>query len=370
MPWTSLFIVSIAQSIFLVSLIIIRGSKNLLASKLIAALLLLMLLTNFGYVVARTELKQFIPFFFGIPFGMVLLFGPLFYFYRKSVLDNSFTWKRKYWLHFIPYLVQLILNIPLFLMDKNSWIDFISLFLSGNLPVRTTEEIIFAIQDLQLFTYLLITFQWIQSSKNNFGNARYMISITARIKWLKKLFYALSLFLVTIFGLYIFILINGKYNPVTNYIYTLVSSAIVYFIAYELVLNPELISPDFIQKYRAYMQFDGADGEQYLQKIRMLMSEDKIFTHSELKLPSFAREVGLPTHQVSKLINEKFGKSFNDFVNEHRVQEFISRINSGKYESYTIYGIALDVGFNSKSSFNAAFKKITGKTPSEYKIPS
>jgi AraC-like DNA-binding protein len=367
MLWTSLFIISIAQGIFLISLIIIKGSKNLLASKLIVLLLALMVFTNSGYLVVRTELRNYIPQFFAVPFGMMLLFGPLFYFYSQSVLDNSFVWKRKYWLHFIPYFIQLLLNIPLLLMSKNLWAGFISQFLSGSLEIRDFEKIIFAIQDLQLFAYLLISFKWIQNANTSFGNAQYIITITLRIKWLKKLFWGLTLFLVTVFALYVFILIQGKYNPITNYMYTLISSAIIYFIAYELVLNPQLISPDFIQKYRAYMQFNGEDGEQYLQKIKTLMSEMKIFTNSELKLPVFAKEVGLPSHQVSKLINEKFGKSFTDFINEYRVQEFISRISSYEYKSYSIYGIALDVGFNSKSSFNTAFKKITGKTPSEFK---
>ncbi|HNP47284.1 MAG TPA: helix-turn-helix domain-containing protein [Bacteroidia bacterium] len=367
MFWTSLFLISIAQGIFLISLIVVRGTKNPIASKLIVALLALMILTNFGYLVIRTDMRNYFPQFFAIPFGMMLLFGPLFYFYSRSVLDNSFSWKPKYWLHFIPYFVQVILNIPLFLMDKTNWLDFISVFLAGDLTIRITEKIIFAVQDLQLLAYLIITFRWIQNAKTNFGNAQYIISITARVRWLQKFFYGLALFLFTVFSLYVFILIHGRYNPVTNYIYTLISSGIIYFIAYELVLNPELISPDFIQKYQAYMQFDGADGEKYIRMIESLMTESKIFTNSELKLQTFANELGLPSHQVSKLINEKFGKTFNDFVNEYRVQEFISRINKPEFQSFTIYGIASDVGFNSKSSFHTAFKKITGKTPSEFK---
>ncbi|CAN5644033.1 helix-turn-helix domain-containing protein [soil metagenome] len=370
MLWSSLFIISIAQGLFLISLILIRGSKNPIASRLIATMLVLMIITNFGYLVVRTEMKNYIPQFFGVPFGMMLLFGPLFYFYCKSVTDNSFHWKNKYWLHFIPYLLQVLLNIPLYMMDKSAWIGFLNDFLTGKLPIQTPEKILFAIQDLQLFIYLILTFRWIQNAKNNFGNAQYIISLSSRIKWLKKVFYGFALFLITVFSLYIFILINGKYNPLTNYFYTLITSGIIYFIAYSLVLNPELISPDFIQKYRAYMQFAGADGEQYLQKIKMLMDETKIFTNSELKLALFAEQLGLPSHQVSKLINEKFGKSFNDYINEYRVKEFINRVNDKDFQNLSIYGVALEVGFNSKSSFNSAFKKITGKTPSTFKTPS
>lgn len=367
MIWAVLFLISIAQGLFLISLIAHRGSKNPLASRIIIILLVLMSFTNLGYLTALTNIRNHLPQLFGMPFGMMFLFGPLFYFYSKSVIDNSFQWKKKYWLHFIPYFLQVLVNLPLFMLDNNQWAGFINAFLSGNLSIRWVEKLIFFIQDIQLFIYLFVTFRWIQSAKSNYGNAQYIISLSSRVKWLTSLAYCFALFLVTVVLLYIFILIDGKYNPATNYTYTLITSGIIYFVAYKLVLNPELISPDFTQKYRAYMQFVGEDGEKYLQKLKSLMTETKVFTNPDLKLSLLAEQLGLPTHQVSKLINEKFGKSFTDFVNEYRVNEFILRVNDSKFKSLSIYGIALEVGFNSKSSFNTAFKKITGKTPSQYK---
>lgn len=368
MIWTSLFAISIAQGLFLISLIFIRGSKNQLASAFICTMLVIMIITNLGYFVIRTSLMQYVPQLFGIPFGMMLLFGPLFYFYAQSVIDPAFRWKKVYWIHFIPYLLQLFINLPLLMADKTFWLSFIHTFLAGEGQIRLTEKVVFAIQDLQLLTYLVFAVRWIQSAKKNMGNAQYIISVSARITWLTELTWCFSLFLFIVCSAYVLVLINGKYNPVTNYLYTLITSGIIYFIAYKLVLNPELISPDFARKYRAYMQFIGEDGERYLQKLKSLMNETKIFTNPDLKLSLLADQLGLPSHQVSKLINEKFGKSFNDYVNEYRVAEFIRRMNEGENKSYTIYGIALEVGFNSKSSFNTAFKKITGKTPSDYKV--
>jgi AraC-like DNA-binding protein len=366
MIWSSLFLISIAQSLFLISLIAVRGTKNSLASRLIITLLVLMAFTNLGYVVIRTELVRYVPQLFGIPFGMMFLFGPLLYFYSQSVIDNSFHWQKKHWLHFIPYFIQVLINLPMLLMDQRLWMDFINTFLSGNLPIGIFEKVMFAIQDLQLFVYLYLTVRWIRSAKTNHGNAQYIISLSSRLRWLTQLTYCFSLFLVSVLAFYVFIAISGYYNPVTNYLYTLITSGIIYFIAYKLVLNPELISPDFTRKYQAYMQFIGEDGDRYLQKIKSLMQDAKVFTNPEFKISLLAIQIGLPPHQVSKLINEKFGKTFNDFVNEHRVAEFINRINSGAHEAHTLYGIAQDVGFNSKSSFNAAFKKITGKTPTDY----
>jgi AraC-like DNA-binding protein len=367
MLWTSIFIISIGQGLFLISLILLKRSKNRLASLLISAMLLIMVLTNFGYMVSRTVLIHSIPFFFLVPFGMILLFGPLLYFYSKSILDSNFEWKPKYWLHFIPYLLQLILNLPLYTAPIKFWDSFNADFLSGKLPIRAFEKMAYAVQDIHLLVYLIIIYLWINESKKKFGNAQFIISISARITWVKQLTFCLAIFLITVFGLYLSVLLNGFYMPVTNYIYTLVISSVIYFIAYKMILKPELIILDFTKKYKSYRIFENEEGDDYVKRIKSELEEHKIFTNPELKLAEFAGLIGLPPHQLSKLINEKFGKSFNDLINEYRVNEFISRINEPRFQNLSIFGIALDVGFNTKSSFNSTFRKITGKTPSEFR---
>jgi AraC-like DNA-binding protein len=82
------------------------------------------------------------------------------------------------------------------------------------------------------------------------------------------------------------------------------------------------------------------------------MEEQERFIDPDLSLASIADELQLPVYQVSKIINEHFGKSFSDFVGEYRVKAYIARINDPRYSAFSLYGIALEVGFNSKSSFN------------------
>ncbi len=370
MIWSALFIINIVQGLFLISIITIKRNSNALASRLLSALILLMILANIGYLVIRTDLKEFVPQMLGVTYGIIFLYGPLFYFYSKSVTDNNFKWKKKYWLHFVPYFLQFLYNIPFFFYDRIIWTNFINKYLAGNLPFITYVKVLFAVQNVHLLIYLIIIFSWTRKARHEYSSVQYITSVSARINWLKTLAYCFSILALTISTLYIYILIVGKYNPVTNYIYTLITSGIIYFIAFKMVLNPELIIPGFAQKYRSYMEFGSEEGGKYLQKLKFLMEDQKIFTSPELKLKTLAEKIDLPQHQLSKLINEKFGKSFSDYINEYRVNEFISRVNQNHSANYTLYAIALEVGFNSKSSFNSAFKKITGKTPSEYKILS
>jgi AraC-like DNA-binding protein len=77
--------------------------------------------------------------------------------------------------------------------------------------------------------------------------------------------------------------------------------------------------------------------------------------------------VGIPAYQVSEIINRHYELSFFDLINQFRVNEVKKRLADPAYNHFSVLAISMDCGFNSKSSFNNAFKKITGTTPSEYR---
>ena len=87
----------------------------------------------------------------------------------------------------------------------------------------------------------------------------------------------------------------------------------------------------------------------------------------ELSLTSLASKLDLTVHELSKIINTVLKKNFNDLINEYRVLEVTRKLQDPAYNHLTFLGIALESGFNSKSSFNRIFKQITGKSPLEYK---
>lgn len=367
MIWTTLFMINISQGLFLIPVILKRGSGNKAAARLISAMLAIIVITNFGFLVIRTELIYTIPHAYTLPFGMIFLFGPLFYLYVRSVTDESFEWKNIYWLHFIPYLIQVLYIARFFSVEKAYVIEFIQSFLDGTLNTGETESYLFPVQLLHLFIYLAVIFRSVRYEQNGHPESKYIIPVAERIKLIKLLYIMMLLFTITFLGLYIYIMLNGKYNPLTNYIYTIITSVIIYFIAYKLVFNKELIAPGFSLKYGAYKPMESKAEEEYLKQLSSLMEKNKIYLQHDLKLTGLAEKMGLPAHVLSRLINEKYGRTFNDFVNEYRVKEFISRLNFPGAGSFTLYAIALESGFNSKSSFNSAFKKITGKNPSDYK---
>ncbi|NJK95779.1 MAG: AraC family transcriptional regulator [Bacteroidales bacterium] len=97
-----------------------------------------------------------------------------------------------------------------------------------------------------------------------------------------------------------------------------------------------------------------------------MMNDKKPYLEPKLTLNALAAELNISVNYLSQLINQYQGKNFYDFVNGFRIEEFKSRVLSPKNQHLTILALAFDSGFNSKSSFNLAFKKHTGLTPSEF----
>jgi AraC-like DNA-binding protein len=106
------------------------------------------------------------------------------------------------------------------------------------------------------------------------------------------------------------------------------------------------------------------DTQEWTQRLDILMSEKQVFKNPNLKLHDLAQEMNISGHQLSQFLNENRGKNFTLFVNEYRIQEACNILASET--NLSIEGISSEVGFNSKSTFFAAFKKAKGMTPALY----
>nr|WP_230688294.1 AraC family transcriptional regulator [Hymenobacter jeongseonensis] len=104
-------------------------------------------------------------------------------------------------------------------------------------------------------------------------------------------------------------------------------------------------------------------------KLLRLMDEEQPWLEPELTLAELALRLRTNTSLLSHVINTGCGQNFNDFVNRYRVAEAERKLQDPRLAHYSLVGIALECGFNSKSTFNRVFKKITGRTPGEVNRP-
>lgn len=111
---------------------------------------------------------------------------------------------------------------------------------------------------------------------------------------------------------------------------------------------------------------DPEETARQLQHLRRIMEEEKPHLQPRLTLQDLAQICEMPPHQLSRLINDALGQHFFDFINGYRVQTFQQLVVDPQKQSFTLLALAHEAGFNSKSTFNAIFKKVTGITPSTY----
>jgi AraC-like DNA-binding protein len=101
--------------------------------------------------------------------------------------------------------------------------------------------------------------------------------------------------------------------------------------------------------------------------VTKLMVEKEVFLDSDLNLIKMAELLNISPHQLSYVINTGFNENFYQFINKYRVEKTKELLIKKEMDNLSILGIAYESGFNSKTSFYAVFKKITGITPSEFK---
>ena len=101
-------------------------------------------------------------------------------------------------------------------------------------------------------------------------------------------------------------------------------------------------------------------------KIEAFIKEEKPFQNPELTLTDVAKKLQTNASVISKAINQGFGLNFNDFINNYRIEAVKQCFENGEHKKSTLLGIAFDCGFNSKATFNRAFKKNTGLSPKDF----
>lgn len=105
----------------------------------------------------------------------------------------------------------------------------------------------------------------------------------------------------------------------------------------------------------------------YKNRLIEAMAVDQIFLNPRLSIHDVSEKLEIPRRYISQVLNVHMQLSFQEFVNQYRVAAFIKSLKESNNNHLTLYGLASEAGFNSKTTFNSAFKKATGMTPLAFK---
>lgn len=127
--------------------------------------------------------------------------------------------------------------------------------------------------------------------------------------------------------------------------------------------NLSIVENSIAEEYRQSITADNL----YFQKLEILCKQQYIYTDTTLNREKVAEKLGISAGYVSQIVNTITGDNFTHYINQYRVEAVKEMMSNSEYENYNLLAMGLESGFTSKTTFYKAFKKVTGKTPSEYK---
>lgn len=356
-------IIGICQGIFL-SLTLQRiTNNNRSANNVLSLLIALATLMLVGRFVYFRYLTQWVFQWSIAVDSLVFLFGPMIHIYVKRLL---FKGERNFMLptiSFIPFVGMLIFAVTfIILYTPQAYYDF---YLNGNLnlifQVISIVMIVFNFYFL-LKSYLLVQ-QFKKLEKDTFSFDQ------TPVKYLNLFLLSLS---ICVFAWLVAWLNSALFQGYFTYLnYDSIWVAIpvfIYVIGYFSLKQPELFRVPS-EKEKASEKKDRLttfEIELLQQKLNSLMVNEKVFLQNNLTLAEVADVLATSTNNLSWLLNQVYKTTFYDFINGYRVKEFVKKIENREHLKHTILALSMDVGFNSKSTFNKAFKDTMHDTPSNF----
>lgn len=350
-------------------LLINKSAKT--TANIYLGLLILVIITYFiPPLFHRAGIAEKVPHILGIMKIAPFLLGPLAYLYVRACTQKGFELRLILLLHFIPFLFDIFYHLPFYMQAGIEKLEYAENFRATGdiqehplwLALKAISMVIYFVTSARIILQYRKHLTNTVSTVDSYFHRWLLIFIfTLTIPFIGLIGYAITKFNGTgIFGvavtLFPFLL--------TVYFATLIKPELFHAFPHQMLI-PES-KEDQKQRYESSTLQDTYK-EKYLEKLINFVVAEKPYSASDLTLAQLAEQVNIAPHYLSQVINEKLNVNFLDFINGYRVKAAQDLLTDPKFSHYTILSIAYDAGFNSKSTFYAAFKKITGMTPSAYR---
>lgn len=401
--------IAAVQSIFISTLLLIRNQKTArLSDKLLAFFLLAISATMSEHIAGWLGLyeSQLLTFF---PFGETFLFAPLAYLYIKSITNSDYAWSKKEWIHFLPASVYLTVHFIVWLyplQQKQAMINLLFTYKWGEIQ-GYANAFVFSLYLYKIIRHYRAYLKWLP---NEYSNTEKL-----QLNWLRNFIILFSIYYIIFLGFAIGGLISWYDYTIAFWQYFMLSIIIYYTsvsgyafvqkfnVAFDMyksvseskslqstvlpasvteVAEPSITGPNNPTLYLAEPKTKSpltanenstlllGSTNIELEPLKALIinhiNHNKPYLDPELSLSQLANQLGKPPYIVTLAIKNAFGKNFNDLINGYRVDAVIEKLKNGEQKSQTLLGIAYDCGFNSKATFNRAFKKVQNTSPKEF----
>lgn len=307
-----------------------------------------------------------------------LLIMPVYYLYVKSVCYSDFKLKQKDLLLLLPFVIANLVLIPRFYFANA--IESVSVF--EHFKQMLEIRFFYVLVEIQYVFYIVSIFRILKTYKETYFE-NFTNSDNSSYKWL---FQMTVLFLLAHSVVFFKSLIRyTDYHALlngSNVIIGIVALFISCWFVLKALNNPELFKGvdstmllvnealhkkvDLVEK-DVFENSKSPEISSQIEQVKKYVFENEPFLDPSLSIQELSKQVNIPVRDLSILINHHMNKHFFDFINEYRIEKAKEILKDESKCKVTILEILYEVGFNSKSSFNTAFKKHTNQTPTEFR---
>lgn len=356
----------------LVCLVVVlyRGNRHCNAFLAIGLFSLGYVLLSFFLIETRLLLR--VPHLYRTGSLMGFLFWPAFYLYvRQSVAPSRLTWRDA--VHLLPFVLFAADYGPVFLYAAE---EKRRMFLT-----KTYAEYIVGLDEGWLVTPR--TYVWLRLGQIGvyWGGQVYLVwgwfrasrgakAPTWARSWLR--WFGLLLVMQSILACAGLVIASGSALDAHRIWFMVAIGLMSLAMTFALLLQPHLLHglrghthPGPV-KVPARSSPERAFDDALHDQLTTLMQEQQPFLKTGYSLPDLSADMGLPVHQVSNHINQRYGMNFNEYINRHRVEHFKNRLQRHDWQHLTLEALARESGFSNRFTFTNAFKRTTGMTPTDY----
>ena len=375
---TGITLLGAAQGILLAAALLGLRKGRRTATRLLAGFMAVTALAMIGSLLISTRYILLYPHLVQVATPFHFLFGPLIYLYLRLSTSRKHL-RRPDLLHFVPFLLCAAYFVPLYFQSRANKLNYIEVMLANYPP--TELRVKSALLLLQALPYLIVAVTMSLSRSRELKVLNPVVG-KSQLFWLRTLM--AMLLVVAAVGVFRLLF---NFRAESMLLVPLCFSVLVYVAGYMALKHPDALAgvdePNALASQALTPESAEASGpplkkyeksnltperaDEYLQRLLSCMETEKPYTKGDLTMQKLADMLAIPANHLSQLINERLEQNFFDFINTYRVREVQQLFADPAKKHYSLLAFAEEVGFNSKSTFNSAFKKHTNMTPSEFR---
>ena len=337
-------------------------------------------LESLEVLLSQTAFYKNHPLLFLIIPNLAFLLYPSFFLYIRSIVYKGLKLERRDLLHIIPYLIIVIIMLfEYYLKPREVQLNIMT---NNKIP----WFIIFFYYSLRIqgFFYLIllirITYRYKKIVEENYSNIK-----NRNYKWIIQLTFVFTYFVIAalISNLLRFAL-NDSYEKIAFYFFATISLTFLIWLIYKVMSQPYLFNgvDSNIKLLREYLveknnnvnkslnqnvKNDNKHFKELEANLEKFVTTNEVFLNPSLTIFELAEGLNMKSIDLSSFLNKNLNKNFFDYINEYRIKRAMQILQDPNKKNLTVLEILYEVGFNSKSSFNTAFKKYTNLTPTQYR---